>query len=122
MRADAESPIGHVRPVLEVVAAFKSGQCPIRNFIMNVSGSCKAAPPLPCRIWRRGRQESRKDKRNKRHVGSIRPAFDGFPGRITASYTRFMSTSQRELPRSADFFRGGRKPSLTGRSGDRRRG
>src|SRR6266566_4519304 len=26
-----------------------------------------------------------KDKRNKRHVGSIRPAFDRFPGRITAS-------------------------------------
>src|SRR5437773_7516899 len=51
-----------------------------------------------------------KDKRNKRHVGSIRPAFDRFPGRITASYTRFMSTSQRELPRSADFFRGGRPP------------
>src|SRR5437667_9555492 len=50
-----------------------------------------------------------KDKRNKRHVGSIRPAFDRFPGRITASYTRFMSTSQRELPRSADFFRGGRR-------------
>ena len=50
-----------------------------------------------------------KDKRNKRHVGSIRPAFDRFPGRITASYTRIMSTSQRELPRSADFFRGGRE-------------
>src|SRR5438552_3030545 len=54
-----------------------------------------------------------KDKRNKRHVGCIRPAFDRFPGRITASYMRFMSTSQRELPRSADFFRGGRRISET---------
>src|SRR5207249_5528697 len=55
-----------------------------------------------------------KDKRNKRHVGSIRPAFDRFTGRITASLTRFMSTSQRELPRSADFFRGGRRDRREG--------
>src|SRR5881409_3253119 len=45
-----------------------------------------------------------KDKRNKRHVGSIRPAFDRFPGRITASYNAFYVALRGELPRSTHFF------------------
>src|SRR6266516_911433 len=45
-----------------------------------------------------------KDKRNKRHVGSIRPAFDRFPGRITASYNAFYVDLGRELPWSAAAF------------------
>src|SRR3989454_10956577 len=60
-----------------------------------------------------------KDKRNKRHVGSIRPAFDRFPGRITASYTRFMSTSQRELPRSADLGRPEKISVVGGSNGEK---
>ena len=33
----------------------------------------------------------------------------GFLAGLRRRITRFMSTSQRELPRSADFFRGGRR-------------
>ncbi len=48
-----------------------------------------------------------KDKRNKRHVGSIRPAFDRFPGRITASYNALCCLAGRAAPVYA-FFLGGR--------------
>src|SRR5436309_10453667 len=50
-----------------------------------------------------------KDKRNKRHVGRSGRRLTGFLAGLRRRITRFMSTSQRELPRSADFFRGGRR-------------
>src|SRR2546427_7787665 len=93
---------------VEGVTPFSSGP-PIPQFDPSISGFLNwlhQSTPQYSTVLTGG---TNKDKRNKRQVGSIRPAFDRFPGRITASYTRFMSTSQRELPRSADFFRGGRR-------------
>src|SRR5207249_11613551 len=95
-------------PVIASVHSVELGPSEIPE-----QGAEESTPParIPSkRGWNCG---IKKDKRNKRQVGSIRPAFDRFPGRITASYTRFMSTSQRELPRSADFFRGGRNNDRT---------
>src|SRR5437899_12594880 len=47
-----------------------------------------------------------KDKRNKRHVGSIRPAFDRFPGRITASYNAFYVNLAARTAQVCRFFSG----------------